>query len=171
MGRSGSAIFVEADGPRLFRTGPVILEHPTLRNRWIIVQDSTMGVVFTGPSGVKINPPDYDGDVNLVALTGVVAIEVRALLFNVWGDFTAHVGATRLVAEQIGETWTMDPRWSGVPTPGGDYRTSLMWVHRVMFRDETVFVADPAVIEAAVRRLTGAAVPDIGVPIPGSSGR
>ena len=52
-------------GPRLFRTGPIILEHGALRNRWIVVQDSTMGVVFTEPSGVKVSSPDYDGDVDL----------------------------------------------------------------------------------------------------------
>jgi len=167
----GSVIVVEAMGPKLVRTGPIILEHGALRNRWIVVQDSTMGVVFTEPSGVKVSSPDYDGDIDLRALTSVVAIEVRALLFNVWGEFAGHVGVTRLVEQRIGETWAMDPRWTEVSAPAGEHRTSIMWIHRVMFGNESIFEADLAAIEAATRDLTGRPMPDIGDPVPAVVGR
>ena len=169
--RLGSAIVVEAEGPRLFRTGPIILEHSALRNRWIVVQDSTMGVVFTEPSGVKVSSPDFDGDVDLRALTGVVAIEVRALLFNVWGEHSGYVTVTRLVEQRIGETWAMDPRWTDVDGPAGEHRTSIMWVHRVMFDNESIFEADLAVVEGAARKLTNRRVPDLGAPIAAVLGR
>jgi hypothetical protein len=169
--RRGSLIVVEALGPRLFRTGPIILEHGALHNRWIVVQDSTMGVVFTEPSGVKVSSPDYDGDVDLRALTSVVAIEVRALLFNVWGEFAGHVGVTRLVEQRIGETWAMDPRWTEVGAPAGEHRTSIMWIHRVMFGNESIFEADLAVVEAAARELTGGTMPEIGDPVSAVLGR
>ena len=166
LARVGNAIIIESFGPRLSRTGPIILEHGSLRNRWIMVQDSTMGVVFTQPSGVKMNSPDFDGDVDLRALTRVVAVEVRALLFNVWDEFSAYVSATRLLDANVGETWGMDPRWVDVEAPATEHRTSLMWVNRVMFADESYFEADLEPVVEAVRLLTGEDPPeDLGRPV------
>ena len=53
LDRVGTAMVIDAEGPSLVRTGPIIVEHDVLRHRWLMVQDSTMGVVFTEPSGVR----------------------------------------------------------------------------------------------------------------------
>lgn len=166
VARVGSAIIIESEGPRLFRTGPIILEHGSLHNRWLTVQDSTMGVVFTEPSGVKMNSAEYDGDIDLRALKRVIAVEVRALLFNVWGDYTGQVTATRLVQAGEGQGWAMDPRWVDMERPAAEHRTSVTWIHRVMFADETTIQAQPEVLRDAVERLTGKSLPELGRAMP-----
>jgi hypothetical protein len=162
VAREGSVLVVEAEGPPLVRTGPITVEHGSLRNRWIVVQDSTMGVVFTEPSGVKMNSVDFDGDIDLRALRRVVAVEVRALLFNVWGDFVGQVSATRLVETSLGHAWAMDPRWIDLRGPPSEHRASVMWVHRVMFSDESVLEADLGVVRSAAEPLGGGPSFDFG---------
>lgn len=44
--RMGSTLILEAEGPSLVRTGPIIVEHDVLHHRWFMMQDSTVGVVL-----------------------------------------------------------------------------------------------------------------------------
>jgi hypothetical protein len=166
LSQIGTAQVIESPGPPLFRNGPINIEHATLNARWIVIQDSTMGVVFTEPSGVKANPPNYDGDVDLRALTRIVAVEVRALLFNVWGDFTGQVTTTRLLDAKLGEAWAMDPRWVDLPRSSNEHQTSIMWVHRAMYEDETWSEAAQNVISEAIRLVTGSDIIDLGTLYP-----
>lgn len=166
----GTSLVVQSVGPRLLRMGPIILQRFALYNRWVMVQDSTMGVVFTRPGGVKASVPDYVGDVSLTALSDVVAIEVRSLVFNVWNDLAGHLAVTRLVDQSIGESWSMDPRWTGVERSPTEHRTSVTWVHRVMFGNESIFEADLDVVREAVLALTGEELDDLGPPIQAVAG-
>src|SRR5688500_10046155 len=76
--RDGTAVILEAqgpplDGPREFfcRPSPPF----GVSSRWIEVQDSTFGVVFSDPSGVKGGIGSYVGDLYLRALADVRAVE------------------------------------------------------------------------------------------------
>ena len=90
--RVGKAIVLRTKGPKVPGTGGG--NNPRERWKsshyeWFLVQDSTLGVVFQKPSGVKNHWRDgkYDGDIHLQILREIEAIEVRVLLFNVWRDF------------------------------------------------------------------------------------
>ena len=157
IGRSGTAIVVDAAGPALFGRREFYRPVPPLqlRNRWIVVQDSTLGLVFAAPSGVKPDVEAYDGDVHLRSLQGVTAVEVRALVFNVWGELTGYLGVTVLIELEAGDAWDSQPRWADVLATAHAHRTSIMWINRVMFDDESILEADMAPVATAWSYVTG----------------
>jgi len=131
-----------------------------------MVQDTAMGVVFTEPSGVKPTGGfsdaflEYDGDVDLRTTVEVTAIEVRALTFDVWGDFGKLVSVEQIYRRDQGATWSFNPRWSDLGAPTRTHTASIMWVHRVRYADGAIRVqVDTSVVEAW-RLLTGLQVDD-----------
>jgi hypothetical protein len=149
-------VILEAQGPALagpreffYRPSPPF----DVRHRWILVQDSTFGVVFAQASGVKADIGSYGGDLYLRALAGVRAVEVRALAFNIWGDPTDYLSVTVLVDRAVGETWELHPLWPA-ESPAHEHRTSIVWIHRVMFDDQSIREADPAPVGRAWEFLT-----------------
>jgi hypothetical protein len=158
VGRDGTAVIVETEGPPLagpreffYRPSPPF----DVNSRWVLVQDSTFGVVFTQPSGVKGELDGYAGDLYLRALADVRAVEVRALVFNVWGDPAGHLAVTVLVERGAGERWEIHPRWTGVAGPAHEHRTSIVWINRVMFDDESILEADLRPVGLAWEYVTG----------------
>jgi hypothetical protein len=151
VGREGTAAIIETVGPALagpreyfYRPSPPF----DVRNRWIVVQDSTFGVVFAQGSGVRGDIGSYTGDLYLRALAGVRAVEIRALAFNLWGDYDDHLAVTVLVDRGVGEAWEVHPMWAA-ENPAHEHRTSIVWVNRVMFDDQSVLEADMAPVAAA----------------------
>ncbi|MDH3205362.1 MAG: hypothetical protein OEO79_02050 [Gemmatimonadota bacterium] len=159
IARFGAARVLEAVGPPLFGRREFYRPVPPLqlRNRWLVVQDSTFALVFTQPSGVKPDVDGYDGDIYLRALQDIRAIEVRTLVFNVWGDLSGYLGITVLMEGREGAGWDLHPRWPSEGRPTHEHRTSIMWIHRVMFDDESILQADLAPIAAAWSHVTGSA--------------
>ncbi len=159
VARFGAVLVVEADGPPLIGRREFYRPVPPLdiRSRWIVVQDSTFGVVFTQPSGVKSDLEVLDSDLYLRALEDIKAVEVRSLAFNVWGEMSAYLGVTVLMERTMGERWDLHPRWLVDDLPLHEHRTSVTWVHRVMFEDESVLQADVEPLAAAWSHVTGAA--------------
>jgi hypothetical protein len=158
VGREGTALILEAEGPPLagpreffYRPSPPF----DVRHRWIVVQDSTFGVVFAQASGVKTDIGSYAGDLYLRALAGVRAVEVRALVFNLWGDYTDHLSVTALVDRAVGEAWELHPLWPA-EDPAHEHRMSIVWIHRVMFDDESILEADLSPVGRAWESVTGA---------------
>jgi hypothetical protein len=157
VGREGTAAIIEASGPPLagpreyfYRPSPPF----AVRNRWILVQDSTFGVVFSQESGVKGDIGSYSGDLYLRALADVRAVEVRALVFNVWEEYADHLSVTVLVDRGVGEAWEIHPLWPA-ENPTHEHRTSIVWVHRVMFDDESILEADMGAVATAWELVTG----------------
>jgi hypothetical protein len=158
VARDGPAAIIEAPGPALagpreyfYRPSPPF----DVRNRWILVQDSTFGVVFAQESGVKGDIGSYAGDLYLRALADVRAIEVRALVFNVWGEYADHLSVTVLVDRGVGEAWEIHPLWPA-ENPTHEHRTSIVWINRVMFDDESILEADRGAVARAWEFVTGA---------------
>ena len=158
IGRYGSAIVIEAPGPALFGRREFYRPVPPLRlrNRWVVVQDSTFGLVFAEPSGVESDVGSYDGDVYLRSMQNVRAVEVRVLAFNVWGELAEYLGATVLMELKPGDTWEIHPRWTEGLASTHAHRTSIAWIHRVMFDDESILEADMESVGIAWSNVTGA---------------
>ena len=163
IGRAGSAIVLEATGPRLPAPREIYRPVPPLelRHRWVMLQDESLGVAFGAPSGVTADREHYDGEVRIRALDDVRAIEVRALVFNVWGDLSDYLTITLLDDRQVGDAWVLQPRWSDAE--GADaHRTTIMWVNRVMFADESVAEVDADALALAWSHVTGMPYEDLG---------
>jgi hypothetical protein len=157
VARQGTSLVLETEGPALagrrefYRPVPPL----RLRYRWILVQDSTIGAVFTAPSGVRAGLDGYESDAHLRALRAIVAVELRALVFDVWGEPAGYLTATAPDERGAGERWQLRPRWRDPVAPGQSHRTSITWIHRVMFDDESVVEADLAAVGAAWSFVTG----------------
>jgi hypothetical protein len=154
----GTAVILEAEGPPLdgpreffYRPSPPF----DVNSRWVLVQDSTLEVVFASPSGVKKGLQGYVGDIFLRALTDVRAVEVRSLVFNVWGQYEGQLAVTVLVDRADGERWEIHPSWTGLTAPLHEHRTSVVWIHRVMFDDESIVEAELGPIGRAWEHVTG----------------
>lgn len=169
IGREGGAIVVDTQGPRLVGRREIYRPVPPLdlRGRWILVQDPSLGVVFGNPSGVRAEPGSYEGEISLAATEEIRAIEIRALVFDVWNELADHLTFTVLEERQANESWSLQPQWSDESGPG-EHRTSIVWIHRVMLEDETILEADEGLVERAWLAVTGTEFEGLpGRPTPG----
>jgi hypothetical protein len=158
LGRDGTAVILEAEGPPLdgpreffYRPSPPF----DVSSRWVLVQDSTFGVVFSQPSGVNGGIGGYVGDLYLGALADVRAVEIRSLVFDIWGEYAGHLAVTVLLDRSAGERWEIHPSWGGVTAQLQEHRTSIVWINRVMFADESVREADLSAVGRAWEHVTG----------------
>lgn len=158
IARDGGAIVIETPGPQLVGRREIYRPVPPLdlRSRWIIVQDPSLGVVFGNPSGVRGEPGSYEGEMSLVATEEIRAIEIRALVFDVWNEFADHLTFTVLDERGPDESWSLQPQWSDESGPD-EHRASILWIHRVMLEDETILEADVALIGTAWEAVAGTA--------------
>jgi len=170
LDRFGTATILESAGPAIATSA--YRSADMMRYRWFMVQDSSLGVVFTEPSGVKragVAGGDYDGDVDLLALKGVRAIEVRALLFNVWREYTMTVSATDVQLREPGATFSYNPRWSDLFAPTSEMQGSIMFVARVLNLDGSIVEAALEPVLALARKVASDVRPEALRPTPPSN--
>lgn len=155
IARDGGSIVVETPGPQLVGRREIYRPVPPLdlRGRWILVQDPSLGVVFGNPSGVRAEPGSYEGEISLVATEEIRAIELRALVFDVWNELTDQLTFTVLDERGPNESWSLQPQWSDASGPD-EHRTSIVWIHRVLLEDETILEADEGLIGTAWESVT-----------------
>lgn len=145
--RIGSATIILAEGAPVRRG-----DQGALRHQWYVIQDSTMGVVFTEPSGIKTTQRLYDGDLDVQALRTIRAIKTRSATFTVWREFTGVIGVTSIRRRQPGENFNFDPVWRDIADPPHTHFISITWIHRVYYEDETSVIADiEPVLQLALR--------------------
>lgn len=158
IAREGGAIVVETAGPHLVGRREIYRPVPPLdlRSRWIIVQDPSLGVVFADPSGVRAGSGSYEGEISLLASHEIRAIEIRAVVFDVWNDPADYLAFTVLDERQANEAWSLQPQWTDNSGPD-THRTSILWIHRVMLEDESILEADEGLIGLAWSEVTGTA--------------
>jgi len=137
----------------------------------VIVQDSTLGVVFTEPSGVFRSGGAYNGDVDLRALQGIHAVEVTALTIDVWGDLGKLVSITRIRPQEADSDWNYDPIWSDIGATAHIHQSSIMWISRVMYADRSTREIEFEKIAAAWLAHTGVDLEELPEPLVGVIGR
>lgn len=132
----------------------------SLELEWIVVTDSTLGVVFDGPVGAKgtYDKPwfRYGVDVRITALDSVVAFEARVITFNVWGEFTGTLSFTQLEDFKAGQRKSFDRVW-GIygESQLRQHFTSIAYIARVRFADGRTVEADPTPALTAAKAIQG----------------
>lgn len=163
VARRGSAVALEAAGPALLGRPEIYRPTPALplHHRWVFVQDSTLGVVFSSPSGIEAGLEGLEGELHLRALRETSAVEIRALVFNVWGDLAGYLAVTTFAERRAGDTFSAHPR-RREPTPAvREHRTSIVWIHRVMSADESIAAAKLDAVAAAWAHVVGGDFPGL----------
>jgi len=147
----GTAIITKASGGsvRIQRGLGAVSNRSTLELEWIMVTDSTLGVIFHGPVGAKgiyENPwYRYQSNMRMMALVSVQAFEVRILTFDVWHQFTGTLSFSQLEDLASGQQKDFDRVW-GIygESQLRDHFITVAYVAKVRLVDGRTIIADPA---------------------------
>ena len=150
VARMGSATVFRSFGPYLENSGKrsamgsYAIE--PLRYEWIMVQDSTLGLVYEEASGVKTFTSEgrwyWDGDLDLIAVRPIRAFEVRFMTFNIWREFSVTLKADYIKDIEAGKKVDFGPGWSRYAGDPEMHKVSICYIYRVLYPDGTVVVAD-----------------------------
>lgn len=148
LGGEEATVVHSADGVQALKVeGPDINSRTQygqdVQLQWYVVQDSSLGLVFREPGGLKIdNDRGYDADIDLRALEPVHAFEVRALTFNVWDEYAGSYRTTyRSSFASDGED-SFDPRWHDLRGEDHRHLTSIIFISRVRHPDGSISEAN-----------------------------
>lgn len=149
LGDAEADIVHSADGVEVLRVqGPDVNARTQsfgqdIHLQWYVVQDSSLGLVFREPSGLKIdNNRGYDADIDLKALEPVEAFEVKALTFNVWDEHAGTFRTTYRASFATKGENSFDPRWADLRDEGHRHLTSIIYISRVRHPDGSVSMAN-----------------------------
>lgn len=118
---------------------------PGVHLDWYVVQDSSLGLVFRGPSGLKIgNQRRYDGDIDLRALDPVTAFELTALTFSIWDEHVGTFHTSYRVNFEAEDEESFDPRWLVFQNEDHRHLSSIIYISRVRHSDGSISVANTA---------------------------
>ncbi len=156
----GTAIITEASGGsvKISRGLGAVSNRSTLELQWVMVTDSTLGIVFDAPvgaSGVYDDPWfRYESNMKMRALVPVQAFEVRILTFDVWHQFTGTLSFSQLEDLARAQEKSFNRVW-GIygESQLRDHFISVAYVAKVRLADGRTIVADPAAALKAAQRI------------------
>lgn len=149
----GDALLLRASGPTISETR-LWDEENRINYTWYMVQDTSLGLVFRKPSGLKRGNWEgrsaYDADIDLRSLEPIRAFEIESLVFSIWGDFEGLKTATRFRELDSGDETDIDPRWPDSSAELRRHAVSITYISRVRKADGSIVVADRSLaLEAA----------------------
>ena len=111
--------------------GSLWLGLSSLRREWVAVHDDELPVDFEGTPGVRISTLEvgYESSYAIRVTEPVVAVNVRFILFDVWGDRTGVLSVTHVEDLSVG-VHEMDRTWNLISANEVlDHRLSEMVEH------------------------------------------
>jgi hypothetical protein len=146
----GTAVITRGSGGsvKIQRGLGAVSNRSTLELEWVMVADSTLGIIFDGPvgaSGIYDDPwYRYASSMRMKALVPIRAFEVRILTFDVWRQFTGTLSFSQLEDLVPGQQKNFDRVW-GIYGEGQlrDHFTSVAYVAKVRLADGRTVIADP----------------------------
>ena len=137
----------------------LINENSTLRREWVAVHDDRLPVDIVGTPGVTItddvNSPGiglgFKAEYTISVAEPVVAIEVRFILFDVWGIRTKTLSATDV--EDFGEgEHNLNATWRALrPNEVLEHYASIGYVAAVRTKAGAIFTADTVAVVNVAR--------------------
>jgi hypothetical protein len=167
--RVGTAIITKASGGsvKIQRGLGAVSNRSTLELDWVMVTDSTLGIVFDSPVGAQGVFDDpwfrYESNMKMRALLPVQAFEVRILTFDVWHQFTGTLSFSQLEDLAPGQQKSFDRVW-GIYGEGQlrDHFISVAYVAKVLLADGRTMIADQApALKAAQAILASITIQDL----------
>ncbi len=139
--------------------GIAVAKNSSLRREWIALHDPSMPVAFDGTPGVTTiySAERYSGQYyyqakfKIFTKEPVTAIQVRFLIFDVWGNHVRSLSFQQVTDIEAGVTRELEGRWSLYSENDVErHYASIAYVARVRLKDGRVVVAsDEPVIEEA----------------------
>ncbi len=125
---------------------------------WMVVVDSTLGVVPSGLSGaqpdIKAKTPALKLSLQVRGTKDVVAIEVTFLTFDIWNRFTGVYRAGRVLDFKPGQKRGLTLFWYGMEYSDLRlFQTTLLYISRVRLANGTVIVADRSIVLGMAKKI------------------
>lgn len=144
--------------------GIVLNRASTLQREWITATDSSMPARLDGVVGVRtVYAPggqytsgsyQYSAKFDLVATDSITAVEVRFLVFDVWGELIRSLSSTDVTDIAPGRT-TIDAKWNLFSeNEASEYYASIAYVARARVRSGRVYEADRDAVVAEARKFS-----------------
>lgn len=143
--------------------GITINQGSTLKREWITVQDDTIPVEINKTVGVQTvyesegryssSGYKYSAEYSITVKEALTAIEVRFLLFDIWGEHTRNLSATEIIDLAAGTTKTFDGKWNVYSeNEVAEFYASIAYIAQVRTADGRVMKTNPGnVLDQAKR--------------------
>ena len=143
--------------------GIVLNKESSLERVWIYIQDPAIPVEFKNPVGItttytlrgEAGAYEYSSVVHLTAREPISAVEIRFLLFDIWGQKTKSLIITEIAELTPGTTKELNPKW-GLPseTEAAQYYASIAYISRVRTKDGRVLAANSEFVVEQARKFS-----------------
>jgi hypothetical protein len=141
----------------------VVNQESTVTREWIALHDPAMPVDLVGTPGVTTAwVPDrgrgeyqYQAAVSVQTKEALAAVEVRFLIFDIWGQHIRNLMADEVVDMPASSTRAMSPAWRVLSeNEVSRHYASIAYVSRARTQDGRVFEADPAAVVREAQRFS-----------------
>jgi hypothetical protein len=143
--------------------GIFLNKESSIERIWITVQDPVMPVEFKNAVGIKTNHTfrgdvgdyEYSAIVQLAARQPISAIEVRFMLFDIWGQNSRNLVVTEVLDLAPGITKELTPKWRILSEgEAAQHYASIAYISRVRTKDGQVFAANGEYIIEQARKFS-----------------
>ena len=143
--------------------GMVLNKESSIERIWITVHESVMPVEFKNAVGIKTNYTlrgdigdyEYSAVLHLTARQPISAIEVRFMLFDIWGQNNRNLVVTEILDLAPGITKEFNPKWRiSAEGEAVQHYASIAYISRVRTKDGKVFAANGEFILEQARKFT-----------------
>lgn len=158
--RTGTAILLVGSGGdvKIQRGIGNVSNRSTLLLEWLMVVDSSLGLVFDQPVGAKGSEDDgwfsYEAGMHMRALKPIAAFEVKVIVFDIWRRFQMTLSFTQLEDLAAGQVKSFARSWGAFgESQLRSHLTSIGYVNRIRYADGTTVEADPLPVLKAAQRI------------------
>jgi hypothetical protein len=137
--------------------GIVLNKESSLQREWITVHDDAIPADLVGTAGVKTifekegqysrGDYKYTADYAVKLSQDLVAIEVRFLTFDIWGNLQKSFSTTEIADLKSGDTRRFDAKWNVFSeSEVSEYYASIAYIAQVRTKSGRVIKADPKTV-------------------------
>lgn len=132
----------------------------SLTREWITVHDDQIRATFSNTHGISTRYVSYAGggyrygaSFIIKAQEALSAIEVRFLLFDIWGEHTKSLSTTEIVDIKGGATKKFTGQWNIFSeNEVSNFYASIAYISRVRTKSGLVIYADPRLVLEQAKR-------------------
>jgi hypothetical protein len=156
---AGSSVTRESGGSIKTELAPgiVLNTESSLHREWIAIHNDALPVDLVGTPGVKTiydsggrySSGNYRYKANYLVKTNqdLMAIEVRFLTFDIWGELLRNLSTTQIMDLKSGETRNLDAEWNVFSeNEVKQYYASIAYISQVRLTTGRVIKADPNMV-------------------------
>ncbi len=134
--------------------GIVLNDSSSINREWRAIHDSSIPVRLIGTPGVDAiyqsktsyssSSYMYKSTFSITPTEPLVAIEMRFLLFDIWGNHTENLSATEILDMEAGKQYDFEGQWKIYSeNEASEYYSSISYISQVRTKTGKVLSANP----------------------------